>query len=46
MVRQMMKYGVALIGLYVIVANASGFGKALGEVGSTTVNLTKTLQGR
>jgi hypothetical protein len=46
MVRQMMKYGVALIGLYVVVANASGFGKALGAVRTTTTDVTRTLQGR
>lgn len=46
MLRQGMKYGVALIALYLVVANASGFGKVLGEVRTTGVQMTKTLQGR
>ncbi|MCL1872161.1 MAG: hypothetical protein FWF90_17365 [Promicromonosporaceae bacterium] len=46
MIRQAMKYGVALIALYLVVANASGFGKDLGEVRQTLVDTTKVLQGR
>lgn len=46
MLRQSLKYGVALIALYIVVANASGFGKDLGEVRQTVTDVTKTLQGR
>jgi hypothetical protein len=43
---QMAKYGVGLIALYLIVANASGFGKDLAQAGTSLAQVTKTLQGR
>lgn len=46
MLRQLSKYGVGLIALYLIVANATGFGKVLSQGGTTVSQVTKTLQGR
>ena len=41
-----LKYGATLIGTYLVVAYATGFGKAVSAVGGQTVALTKALQGR
>lgn len=46
MLRQALKYGTALIALYLVVANGSGFGKAFGEVRTGAVDMTRALQGR
>lgn len=46
MIRQLAKYGTALIGLYIIVAHGSEFGKAFGSVATGAKDLTRTLQGR
>ena len=46
MLRQAMKYGAVLIGLYVVVANASGFGTVFTSAANGSSGLTKTLQGR
>ena len=41
-----LKYGAALIGAYLVVAYATGFGKAVSATGGQAVALTKALQGR
>ncbi len=46
MVRQLAKYGAALIGLYLVVAYGSGFGKSFGAVATGVSDVTKSLQGR
>jgi len=38
--------GVFLIGLYLVVANATGFGRAVGAGGDATVSVVKAFQGR
>lgn len=44
--KQMLRYGAGLIGLYVVVINASGFGKVISAGASGVTGVTKTLQGR
>jgi hypothetical protein len=46
MLRQSLKYAAALIGLYVIVANGSGFGQAISAGANGVQGISKTLQGR
>jgi hypothetical protein len=46
MLRQAMKYGAVLVGLYVVVANASGFGTVFSQGANGLSGVTKTLQGR
>ncbi len=46
MIRQLAKYGASLIALYVIVANASGFGQVITKGASGISSVTRTLQGR
>lgn len=41
-----LKYGATLIGMYLVVAYATGFGKAVGAAGGQAVAMTKALQGR
>jgi len=44
--RQALKYGASLIGLYIIVANGSKFGQVISAGANGASNLTRTLQGR
>lgn len=44
--RQALKYGFGLIAVYLIVANATGFGQAVTAVGKTGSRITRDLQGR
>lgn len=46
MVKQGMKYGVGLIALYLLVANASGAGSVFSNGAAGISTVTKTLQGR
>lgn len=46
MIKQSIKYGVGLIGLYLLVANASGSGQVISSGASGISTVTKTLQGR
>lgn len=46
MIRQLAKYGAVLIGLYVVVANASGFGQVISAGANGVSGVSKTLQGR
>lgn len=46
MLRQLAKYGAGLIALYLVVANASGFGSVISKGASGLSDVTKTLQGR
>ncbi|MBN9327807.1 hypothetical protein [Cellulomonas sp. 73-145] len=46
MFRQALKYGAALIALYLVVANSSGFGTAIDAGAKGGIGLTKALQGR
>jgi hypothetical protein len=46
MVKQGMKYGVGLIALYLLVANASGAGQVFTSGANGLSTVTKTLQGR
>jgi hypothetical protein len=46
MVKQGMKYGVGLIALYLLVANASGSGQVFSSGAAGLSTVTKTLQGR
>lgn len=41
-----LKYSAVLIGGYLVVAYATGFGKAITATGGQAVALTKALQGR
>lgn len=41
-----LKYGAVLIGTYLVVANATGFGKAIKASGDAGIGITKALQGR
>jgi hypothetical protein len=41
-----LKYGAVLIGAYIAVANATGFGKVITSLTGLGVGVTKTLQGR
>lgn len=40
------KYGAVLIGVYLIAANATGWGKLLLNAGTAGSGVAKTLQGR
>lgn len=44
--KQTIKYGVALIGLYIVVANGTNFGTAFSAGAKGVSDVTKTLQGR
>ncbi len=44
--KQFLKYGVGLIGLYVLVANASGTGQLFDSGSRGIVTVTKGFQGR
>jgi hypothetical protein len=44
--KQGVKYGVILIGLYIVVANASGAGTAFTSGANGISTVTRTLQGR
>jgi hypothetical protein len=44
--RQGLKYGTALIALYIVVANGSNFGTAFSAGARGVSDVTKTLQGR
>jgi hypothetical protein len=46
MVKQTVRYGVGLIALYLVVANASGFGQAISAGANGVSGVTRTLQGR
>lgn len=46
MFKQLTKYGAGLIALYLVVANASGFGTVLSKGATGVRGITKTLQGR
>lgn len=46
MFRQMAKYGAALIALYIVVANATGFGSLIDKGSKGATSLTRTFQGR
>jgi hypothetical protein len=46
MLKQSLRYGAGLIGLYIVVANATGFGKVITAGAAGSSQLTKTLQGR
>lgn len=46
MVKQVTRYGVGLIALYLVVANASGFGQVISAGATGVTGVTKTLQGR
>lgn len=46
MLRQLAKYGAGLIALYLVVANATGFGQTIEKGAGGVANITKTLQGR
>lgn len=46
MLKQSVKYGVTLIGLYLVVANASNSGKVISSGANGVATVTKTLQGR
>ena len=41
-----LKYAAGLIATYLVVANATGFGKAVSAAGGQAVAITKGLQGR
>lgn len=41
-----LKYGAVLIGLYIVVANGTNFGKAFSSTANGTASVAKTLQGR
>jgi hypothetical protein len=41
-----LKYGAVLIGTYLVVVYATGFGKAVGAASKGAVGITKALQGR
>lgn len=41
-----LKYWVILIGAYIVVANATGFGKAVKASSDFGVSMTKALQGK
>jgi hypothetical protein len=45
-VKQYMRYGATLIGLYIIVANGSQFGQVISAGADGGVKMTKALQGR
>lgn len=44
--KKFMLYSAALIGTYIVVANATGFGRAFNAVSSGVTGYAKTLQGR
>lgn len=46
MLRQALKYGAGLIGLYLVVANASGMGRVFKDGAAGLSGVTRTLQGR
>jgi hypothetical protein len=45
-VRQYLRYGAGLIGLYIVVANGTNFGTAFAAGAKGVSDVTKTLQGR
>lgn len=46
MIRQLAKYGASLIALYLVVANATGFGTVMTKGAAGIRDVTRTLQGR
>lgn len=46
MVRQFARYFAGLVGLFIVVSNASGFGTLIKEGANGAQGFTKTLQGR
>jgi hypothetical protein len=44
--RKALTYGAGLIALYLVVANATGFGKAITSAGTAGTGVVKGLQGR
>ena len=44
--KQYVRYGATLIGLYIVVANGSKFGTVIAAGAEGTSKVTKTLQGR
>jgi hypothetical protein len=44
--KQYLKYGAGLIGLYIVVANGTNFGTAFSAGAQGVSAVTKTLQGR
>lgn len=44
--KQYLRYGATLIGLYIVVANGSKFGTVISAGAEGTAKVTKTLQGR
>lgn len=44
--KQTIKYGATLIGLFIVVANGSGFGTAFTAGAQGVSNITRSLQGR
>ena len=44
--KQYVRYGATLIGLYIVVANGSKFGTVIAAGAEGTAKVTKTLQGR
>lgn len=46
MLRKFAEYGAGLIALYLVVANASGFGTAMTGVRDATTDTIKAFQGR
>lgn len=44
--KQYMRYGATLIGLYIVVANGSKFGSVISAGAEGGVKMTKALQGR
>lgn len=44
--KQALRYGATLIGLYIVVANGSNFGVAFKAGADGVANVTKNLQGR
>lgn len=46
MLKQSLKYGASLIGLYLVVANGSNFGQVISAGAEGASRVTRTLQGR
>ena len=44
--KQYLKYGAGLVGLYIVVANGSNFGTAFSAGARGVSDVTRTLQGR
>lgn len=46
MIRQLLRYGAGLIGLFIVVSNGSKFGQVIQAGARGTSEVTRTLQGR